>query len=46
MKLSAVIEGILFLKGNEGVTVEELKELLNVDEKTLVPELEKLKNRG
>ena len=52
MNLTAVIEGILFLKGNEGVSVEELKEILNVDEKTLVPYLDTLKkmyeepNRG
>lgn len=52
MNLEAVIEGILFLKGNEGISVDELKELLNVDEKTLVEPLDKLKkmydepNRG
>ena len=52
MNLEAVIEGILFLKGNEGISVDELKELLNFDEKTLVEPLDKLKkmydepNRG
>ena len=52
MNLTAVIEGILFLKGSEGVSVDELKEILNVDEKTLVPYLDTLKkmyeepNRG
>ena len=52
MNLEAVIEGILFLKGNDGISVEELKELLDVDEKTLVEPLDKLKkmydepNRG
>ena len=52
MELVPVIEGILFLVGDEGISVEELKNILEVDEKTLAKNLTELKqeyekeNRG
>lgn len=52
MKLVPVIEGILFLVGDEGITIEELKNILEIDEKELAKNLNELKqeyeneNRG
>lgn len=52
MELVPVIEGILFLVGDEGISIEELKNILEIDEKTLAKNLTELKqeyekeNRG
>lgn len=34
MNLKAVLEGLLFLAGSDGLTFEEIKEILNVDDNT------------
>ena len=44
INLKAVIEGILFLVGDEGISIDELKEILDVDDSKLNNELEALKN--
>lgn len=36
MNLHGVLEGILFVVGNEGITLEKLKELLNVSNEELI----------
>lgn len=52
MNLKAVLEGLLFLSGSEGLTFEQIKEILEVDDtkgKQLIAELNaeyKLKTRG
>ncbi len=33
MKLKAVLEGLLFLSGNDGITFDQIKEILGVDDK-------------
>lgn len=52
MNLKAVLEGLLFLSGSEGLTFEQIKEILDVDDvkgKQLIAELNaeyKLSTRG
>lgn len=44
MKLKAVLEGILFIVGDEGTTIDEIKKILNISEeevKKLLMELKK-----
>ena len=43
MNYVPIIEGILFLIGNEGISFNELKEILEIDEDKLNSEIEKLK---
>lgn len=44
MNLIAVLEGMLFIVGEEGLTFERIKEILEIDEETLNDLLKKLNN--
>lgn len=41
--MDIILEGLLFVVGSEGLSIEEIKDILNIDEKTAKAELEKLK---
>ncbi len=43
MNLKAVMEGLLFVSGSEGITIEELSKILEIDEKQVHTYLQKLK---
>lgn len=45
MNLVGVLEGILFVVGNEGISLSDLEELLNVDEKEILSFMDILKKR-
>lgn len=52
MNISAIIEGYLFLKGEEGLSFDEIKELLEIDENEIEANIRKMQedyqqpNRG
>lgn len=43
MNLKAVMEGLLFVSGSEGITIKELSKILEIDEKQVHTYLQKLK---
>ena len=43
MNLKAIMEGLLFVSGSEGITIEELSKILEIDEKQVHTYLQKLK---
>lgn len=44
MELEAVLEGILFIVGDDGISLKKIKDIMNIDDETLNDVILKLKN--